>query len=84
MSQTIIRSLKSQNAVLQGELESFAHAIDSLSQQFANALNRLRLYDPEFVLAMVDPGATEAEPDRRELVVDGAISADNFNSERTN
>ncbi len=53
MSQTIIRSLKSQNTFLQGELENFAHAIDSLSQQLADALNRLKQYEPEFVASAV-------------------------------
>ncbi len=53
MSQTIIRSLKSQNAFLQREIESHSHAIDSLSQQLADALNRLKQYEPEFVAALV-------------------------------
>ncbi len=53
MSQTIIRSLKSQNAFLQREIESHSHAIDSLSQQLADALNRLKQYEPEFVASVV-------------------------------
>lgn len=62
MSQTIIRSLKSQNAFLQGELESFAHAIDSLSKQLADALNRLRQYEPDFVAAVVGDERGEQAP----------------------
>ena len=58
MSQTIISSLKSQNAFLQAEAERFATAVDHLSQQLAAALNRLNPHDPEFVAAMMgnEPG----------------------------
>ncbi len=58
MSQTIINSLKSQNAFLQGEIERFATAVDNLSQQLAAALNRLKPLDPEFVASIVgeEPG----------------------------
>lgn len=53
MSQTIISSLKSQNAFLQGEIERFATAVDNLSQQLADALNRLKPHDAEFVAAVI-------------------------------
>lgn len=68
MSQTIINSLKSQNAFLQGEVERFATAIDNLSQQLADALNRLKPLDPGFVAAMVGEEPGEKVP---VVIVDG-------------
>lgn len=58
MSQTIINSLKSQNAFLRGEIERFATAVDNLSQQLADALNRLKPHDPGFFASIVgeEPG----------------------------
>jgi len=68
MSQTIINSLKSQNAFLQAEVERFAAAVDNLSQQLADALNRLKPHDPDFVAAMVGEEPGEKVP---VVIVDG-------------
>jgi len=62
MSQTLIRSLKSQNAALQGEIERLAIGIDNLSQQLADALNLLKPHHPEFVASIVGEDTGEKVP----------------------
>lgn len=46
---TLADSLKKQNAMLQGEVERFAAAVDSLSAQLSEAYSVLRQHDPVYV-----------------------------------
>lgn len=48
---TMIDSLKKQNAMLQGEVERFATAVDNLSAQLSEAYSILREHEPAFVAA---------------------------------
>lgn len=67
---TIVDSLKKQNAMLQGEVERFAGAVDSLSAKLSDAYGLLRPHEPAYVAAMLgedmpEPGAAEPAPGDR-------------------
>ncbi|CAN7338127.1 hypothetical protein LJR251_001876 [Rhizobium rhizogenes] len=61
---TLAESLKKQNGLLQGEVERFANAVDSLAAQLVDAQNQLK------ALQAVQP---EIAPTENSVLIDGEV-----------
>lgn len=65
MSATVINTLKNRIAYMESEGENLARAIDSVAARLADALERLRPHDPDYVRQALgeNPNADEAADD---------------------